>query len=465
MNEPALFRTVRSIVTLCFAICYIANVFLRIQLLSDLNMVLMLVVLVMSALVATGSSRFIGIALIAISVCLLLYAQAPLGEWERALGKNADLIVMFILIPLIGIPVQHGGYNDSLRGLFARYANSEGRYYALVSSMAAIVGSLISIAAVPLTFEVSRASRLSANKRLLASALTRGFITCMIWAPTSATIALVVSVTSADWIAFAPFAIACAVIAEAIGVAMTLIAGRLRKGLLDEGIRAEPEEVSEARIDARKVAELALFALLLIGFIAVISQAFGLSAIIVVAMASLAWPAIWMLAIRRFPSYRSEFKGSYFEGKLPNAKNQVVLFTGAGMLAQSIAYSGLGTVIVDALMLTTGQSALLLTVSIIVITLLTCALGIHPIVAVAVIGGAIDPSACGISVGYLALVLSMSWALGNVICPASANVIAVADMVDASPMEVSLKWSGGYVAVTAAVFVVFVTVLRVAGLL
>lgn len=465
MKEPVAIRTTRSVITLCFAVCYIINVFLHAPLLDDVNVLLMVVVLVMSVFVSTGSSRLIGIILIAISVGLLLYAQAPAEEWVRALRKNADLIVMFILIPLIGIPVQHGGYNESLRSLFARYANSEGRYYSLVSGMAAVAGALISIAAVPLTFEMSRESRLGANKRLLGTALARGFVTCMIWAPTSATIALVVSVTSAEWVSFAPCAIVCALVAEGVGILMTVFS-RKKGGnapAMDDGASAS-KDVS-GRIDKAKVAELAVFSVLLIVFIALVSQLFGLSAIIVVAMASLVWPFVWMLVIRRFSLYRKELKNAYFEKKLPGAKNQIVLFAGAGMLAQSIGYSGIGDVIAQALVLTTGQSVLLLTAAIVIIVLLTCAAGIHPIVATAVIGGAIDPALCGISAAYLALVLSMSWALGNTICPASANVIAVADMVQASPMEASLKWNGPYAVITAALLIASVMLMRGLGFL
>lgn len=465
MKEPVAIRTVRSVITLCFAVCYIINVFLHAPLLDDVNIALMVVVLVMSIFVSTGSSRLIGIILVAISVGLLLYAQAPAEEWVRALRKNADLIVMFVLIPLIGIPVQHGGYNESLRSLFARYANSEGRYYSLVSGMAAVAGALISIAAVPLTFEMSRESRLGANKRLLGTALARGFVTCMIWAPTSATIALVVSVTSAQWVSFAPCAIVCALVAEGIGILMTVLS--CKKGgsacAMDDDASAS-KDVSGG-IDKAKVAELAVFSVLLIVFIALVSQLFGLSAIIVVAMASLVWPFVWMLVIRRFSLYHKELKNAYFEKKLPGAKNQIVLFAGAGMLAQSIGYSGIGDVIAQALVLTTGQSVLLLTTAIVVIVLLTCAAGIHPIVATAVIGGAIDPALCGISAAYLALVLSMSWALGNTICPASANVIAVADMVRASPVEASLKWNGVYAAVTAAALIACVMLMRGLGFL
>lgn len=465
MKESVAIRTTRSVVTLCFAVCYIINVFLHAPLLDDVNIALMVVVLVMSIFVSTGSSRLIGIILIAISVGLLLYAQAPVEEWVRALRKNADLIVMFILIPLIGIPVQHGGYNDSLRSLFTRHANSEGRYYSLVSGMAAIVGALISIAAVPLTFEISRESRLGANRRLLGTALARGFVTCMIWAPTSATIALVVSVTSAEWVSFAPCAIVCALVAEGVGILMTVFSHKVggKAPAMNDGASASKD--ASGSIDKAKVVELAVFSVLLIVFIALVSQLFGLSAIIVVAMASLVWPFVWMLVIRRFSLYRRELKNAYFEKKLPGAKNQIVLFAGAGMLAQSIGYSGIGDVIAQALVLTTGQSVLLLTTAIVIIVLLTCAAGIHPIVATAVIGGAIDPALCGISAAYLALVLSMSWALGNTICPASANVIAVADMVQASPVEASLKWNGLYALITAILLIASVMLMRGLGFL
>ncbi len=470
MQESVSIRTVRSALTLLFAASYVVNVFLRIPFLDDVNTVLMAVVLVMSVFVSTGASRSIGVILIAISAGLLLFSQASMEEWVIALRKNADLIVMFILIPLIGIPVQHGGYNESLRGLFARHANSEGKYYSLVSGMAAIVGSLISIAAVPLTYEISRESRLAGNKKLLGTALSRGFVTCMVWAPTSATIALVVSVTSADWVSFAPCAIACALIAELVGVLMTVLAYRkVSKNPTAHtgGCAADSAslDAASAKMDKAKMFELIVFSLLLVVFITVVSQAFGLSAIIVVAMASLVWPIVWMLFIKRFPTYCAEFKGTYFKKKLPNTKNQIVLFTGAGMLAHSIGYSGLGDMIAQVLMHTTGQSVILLTVSIVAIVLLTCAVGVHPIVATAVIGGAIDPALCGITAPYLALVLSMSWALGNTICPASANVIAVADMVDASPVEVSHKWNALYTIVTAAVLIATVLLMRSIGVL
>ena len=80
--------------------------------------------------------------------------------------------------------------------------------------------------------------------------------------------------------------------------------------------------------------------MLLIASIATVSQLGGLSITIVVAMASLVCPVVWMAIVKRLPTYVKEFKGDYFNNKLPQVKNQILLFAGAGFLAQSISDEG-----------------------------------------------------------------------------------------------------------------------------
>lgn len=457
----------RCVVTLVFAVSYIVSVFARFPWLTNVNLVLMVVVLALSLFSARGTSRVIGAAMIAISMVVLLCMQAPLDVWVKALQKNADLVVMFIMIPLLSIPVQHGGYSDSLRSLFLGHLKSEGGYYALVSGMAAVLGSLISIAAVPLTYEVARESPHSRNGRLMGSALSRGFITCMIWAPTSATIALVASLTPIDWAGFIPCAVGFVLAVEVIGTIMAALSEKRHSACAPLATQARSEDATAVtgavKPDGRKLLQLGLFAVALIVCIAIAAQVFRLSVILVVAMASLVWPVLWMLVIGRASRFAQAFKEEYYAKKLPKADRQIVLFVGAGMFAQSIGFSGAGDVLAQGLLGITGQSALLLTLGIMALVLATSAFGVHPIVAVAVIGGAVDPSLCGISANYLALTLSVSWALGNAICPASANVIAVSELVHHSPLDVSLKWNTAFVLLAVAAFLVFASAARMVG--
>ena len=252
-----LVRTTRSAATFCLGVSLIANVFFASSMLDDLNLMLMVGVIALSFAASTGSSRVIGILLFGSSIALLLHSQAPLDVWKQALRENSYLIAMFVLVPLLSIPVQHGDTRVASRGVRPLRKHRQ-RYYALVSIMAAFVGVLISIAAVPLTYEVSRASGCNYDEKLLASALSRGFITCMIWAPTSATIALVVQLTGVDWVAFFPFAIACALIAGAVGFLMTFVRDEAAKASSDEA------EAPAGKIDAGKVVELSAFAFLLV---------------------------------------------------------------------------------------------------------------------------------------------------------------------------------------------------------
>lgn len=216
-------QAVRSVLTFCFGIGYIANVFLAQSLLALINTITLILAVILSFIATKGSTRMIAAVLFIVGAFLLFYTQAPLDVWEKALLENGYLLAMFIMVPLISLPVRYGGYNESLEALFDRFGNSKSRFYGLVSVMTAFLGVLVSIASVPLTCEVARSSHFATNARILATALSRGFITCLFWAPTTATIALSLQLTGANWLSVLPFGLLFAIIAGFIGWIMTTI--------------------------------------------------------------------------------------------------------------------------------------------------------------------------------------------------------------------------------------------------
>lgn len=459
-GDGIIFTRIRSILTFCLGISFLGNLFLKSSLINDLILVLMLIVIALSFIVVTGTSKVIGYVSFAVSIILLLYSHAPLNVWQQALQENLYIVVMFAMVPLLGIPIQHGGYTKALEGVFKRYVDTNSRYYLLVSFISAFVGILVNVAVVPLVYEICRASSRSSNKKLLSSAISRGFTTCTIWAPTTAAIALVVKLTGTEWPVFFPYAISFGIIAGIVGYTMTIFEER----------RAESEPHSNAEEPAEdfylpKVVELSVFGMILIAGIAVISLVTGVSTIIVVAIASLIYPVIWLGIIKRLPIWLREFKGDYFNNRLPTLKNEIILFVGAGLLATSINYSHLGDYVPAILSQLVGSNVLLLTVVIIGITLLISALGVHPIVTVTIIGGTVQAATYGVTPTYLALVLATSWAMGISISPSAANVIAVSGIVGESPIQVGIRWNGLYVLIASVVFIFVLTFLRMVGLL
>ncbi|MEL1135735.1 C4-dicarboxylate ABC transporter [Desulfitobacterium sp. THU1] len=464
---------IRSILTFALSIAYLGNLAIKSPTIEDLIFVLLLIVLVLSFKEVSGSSRMIGYASFTISSILLLYTKAPLSVWREALHSNLFFVVMFVMVPLLAIPIQHGGYTQALKGVFERYIKTNSRYYLLVSFLSAFVGILVNIAVVPLVYQICRNSRLSSNHKLLSSAISRGFSTCTIWAPTTAGIALVVQLTGSNWAMFFPFAITSGIIIGIVGYVMTIFEERRtipRHGVIEESISIEGSTPGESNSSGEghqltKIIELCAFAIVLISGIAIISWVTGISTIAIVSISGLIYPLIWLLLIKRLPVFWQEFKGDYFYHRLPAIKNEMILFIGAGLLAHSINYSHLGDYVPKMLSYVVGTNALLLTLVILGSSLCISALGVHPIVTVTILGGTVQAAAYGVTPTYLALVLAACWSIGTAISPSSANVIAVSSIVGESPLRVSIHWNGLYALFSVIVLVIFLTIMRDLGIL
>ncbi|MDP4160973.1 MAG: C4-dicarboxylate ABC transporter, partial [Bacillota bacterium] len=109
-----LLTRIRSILTFCLAIVYLSNQLIKSDFMNNLALILLVAVIALSFTVVTGTSKVIGYASFALSMIILFLYHAPLSIWKQALEENLYLIIMFTLVPLLGIPIQHGGYFESL---------------------------------------------------------------------------------------------------------------------------------------------------------------------------------------------------------------------------------------------------------------------------------------------------------------------------------------------------------------
>jgi len=453
---------IRSVITFSLAIIYLSNLYIQSDLIGDLTLILLVILLSLSLAVVTGSAKVISYVSCGLSISLLIYYHAPLSIWKQALQENLYLVVMFTLVPLLGIPIQYGGYFESLQGVFKRYVHSNSQFYLLVSFISAFIGVLVNMAVVPLVHQISLASDKSSNKKLLSVAISRGFTTSMFWAPTTATIALVIQLTGAKWTLFFPFGILCAIIAGLIGYSLMMLEERKVENSLTTVVATVE---STAEINLRKVIELTVFGIALIALIAIVSILTGISTIIVVSLVSLVFPVIWLGLIRRLPVLCREFRGDYFIERLPRMKNEIVLFVGAGLFATSISYSHLGDYVPLFLNLIVGSNAFLLTLFIIFGSLILAFLGVHPIITITILGGTVKAAAYGVTPTYMALILAISWAVGISVSPSAANVIAISGLTQQSPIQVGFHWNGLYVVIVSTVLIMILTMFSAVGLL
>ncbi|KUO75372.1 MAG: C4-dicarboxylate ABC transporter [Desulfosporosinus sp. BRH_c37] len=458
---------IRSLATFSLAIVYLCNLYFKSSVIKDLDLILLVIVISLSFTVVTGSAKVIGYVSFALSISLLLIYHAPLSVWTQALQENLYLVVMFTLVPLLGIPIQYGGYFESLQSVFRRYVHTNSRFYLLVSLISAFIGVLVNMAVVPLVHQISLASDKSSDKKLLSIAISRGFTTCTIWAPTTAAIALIIQLSDAEWHSFFPFGLFFGMIAGLIGYTMMKLAGgSVENSSAIAVATVDPAEKlnSIAEINLRKVIELSVFGITLIFLIVIVSLITGISTIIVVSIASLVFPVIWLALIGRLPVLIREFKGDYYIERLPRLKNEIVLFVGAGLFATSISYSHLGNYVPNILNPIVGSNPLWLAVVIILSSLILSVLGVHPIITVTILGGTLKAAAYGVTPTYMALILAISWAMGISIAPSSATVIAISGLTEQSPLKVGFGWNGLYVLIVSTVLIMLLTLFRAVGL-
>jgi len=473
---------IRSLGTFILSFLFLGNLFLKSERIYELCFVLMIAVIVLSLPVVTGVSRVIGYASLGLSLALLVIYRAPLSVWRQALMGNLYLVVLFTMVPILSIPIQHGGYYSALQNFFRSYVHSIRRYYVLVSFISAFVGVLVNLAVVPLVYQIVQASELSRNKKLMSSAISRGFTTCMIWAPTTAAVAMVIQLSGASWGRFFPLGILCGLICGIIGYIMTMIqergSGIAGRGVVEDstsnferGVEAHSDFISKYDLlnpsnesaKLHKIAELAAFSVILMVSIAVISVVTGIQTVIIVSMAALIFPFLWMGLIGRLSVLTNELKAFYFRDRLTKLSNEIVLFVGAGMFAESIAYSKLGDYIPMILSKLVGDSAFLLSVVVIFGSVVLSAIGVHPIIHITIIGASLQASAFGVTPTYIALLLGISWSMGITLAPTSPTVITLSGLTSRSPIQVGLQWNGLYVLISSCVLIVFLTLMRMTG--
>ena len=451
-------KTLLSVTIVLFAGSYLLGAFAHVDGALYVSFALLVPLLVVSIFTVKGQTKIIGLILLVSGVLMLIVSDASLGVWASAVWDNAYLLVLFIAVPLVGIPIRIGGYDKVLQGLLSRLATSRSRFYGVVSTVAGALGALISIAAVPLTHEAVHGDARSGDRKLLGTSLSRGFATCMVWAPTSATIALVLQLTGANWVTMMPCAITCVLVMEAIGC---------MQWIKDDGIDCKKMSCTESFNSStpRQLSSAIMYILIFVAIVVVLGLFSSQKMIIVVALASVIAPVVWGLFSGEAKTYVEDIKVDYFAKKVPKLKGQILLFTAAGVFAKGIQCSGVGAFLVDLVVGVTGSSFALLSVVIIVLVVATSMMGIHPVAMVSALGAALALSGLDVTPEALALLLSASWSLGNVVCPASANTIAVSGLIGSKPLDASIKWNLSYVIASSLAVILLVNVFAGFGML
>jgi hypothetical protein len=432
------------------ALLFIANIFLKLPAVEVVNRWLVIVVVLISLTGITGISRVIGFSLYLTGAGLLLYYHAPLDIWMEGVSRNTYVLVMFALAPLLSIPINQGGYTAALQNFLSRYLSRRSLFYVFVSTLTFFCGTILNVAAANLVYLIGSKQTYKLDYRLLVTGIVRGYSTTLIWGPTFAAVALPLELTGVSWLEFAPAALSIGVMLLIVGWLMAFIQERRDVQAaqpLDTAAPAPRPAMSPetARKDRKKLLELIIFWFVIFGLIVFISWWTHMNTINIVSIIALIIPPLWLGVIRRIKAYGRSLADYYVPQALPRMSPEIVMFSAAGFLSTAITYTGAAQWIpkaVDAITVS-GSTLSFIAVTLGLIFFLSI-FGIHGMVTVTVIGGAIDPAMYGLSPLVMSLILATGWA-GSLPVSSSATVnIMMAGVIQKDPFTVGFKWNYRY---------------------
>jgi hypothetical protein len=451
-------KKIRVVCSVILALLFVLNLALQLPAIDKINNILVITVILISLTSITGVSRVIGYVLYGIGLGLLVYYQAPLNVWVEGITRNTYILVMFVLSPLLSIPINEGGYTQALQNFLTRYLSRKSLFYVFVSTLTFFCGTILNVAAANLVYLIGSKQTYKLDYRLLVTGISRGYSTTLIWGPTFAAVALPLELTGVTWLRFVPFALG-------VGI-MLLVMGWLGAFLQElkenravhgaETVEEAPPRPETTPQDKKKLSELVFFWFVIFGLIVLISWATDMNTINIVSIIALIIPPVWLFSIRCFSAFPRSLGDYYFPQALPRMSPEIIMFSAAGFLSTAITYTGAAAWIPRALSAITvsGSTLSFIAVTIGLIYLLAIC-GVHAMVTVTVIGGTINPALYGVSPLIMSLILAIGWASSLPVSSSSTVNIMMAGVIQKDPVTVAIKWNYRY-AVVAFLLVVAV---------
>ena len=440
MSKPRIpiWMHIKAIFTLLFCALFLGNLPFQNIFLEHFCIFLVSIVLVLSLFQIRGISLLLGCGLFGTGILLLWSHQAPLSVWMEGIQRNIYILVMFVLTPLINIPISRGGYNEALQNFLEKFLERKSSFSLFISSLSALVGVIMNIAAVPLMLAIGSQQKQLPSRRLLCTSVSRGYSLSIFWGPTFAAVALPLELTGAQWVDYFPFALGISLFA----LFSMYFFERLQERKQYKNLPACTAPLSSS--NRKKLKELTCSWVIILSFIILVSSATHMNTITVVSLSCLVFPLLWMLLIHQFDVYKQEITQNYLARSLPQMSSEIVLFAGAGFLAAAFDFSHVLDFLPGLLASCTGGHALPFIILSLGIIVVLCTAGIHAMIPVIVLGSAITPEVYGLTPLSFTFVLTAGWALSIFLSGSSTVSIFIASFARKDTFAVSAGWNWKY---------------------
>lgn len=396
-------------------------------------------------LLLTGSASFI-------------FIQEGTGPREaaEAFGTNANILALFLLIPLAGTYMSYTGYLTSLKQFIVKRSTVSGSHpYRLSFLLTLSIGFVLNYGSLAIIRQIADESFRSFREKQLTLHMMRAFACCMLWSPYFVNVGLITALFDVSWFSIGLFGMIMALI-YALTAAFWL---RFTSFSQEQIVENKPEPMEREA----SILPLLRFGGIFTGLSFLLYYMFDVSMIVIVCTTAVFLPALYALIKKEANGYYAELIKDSSHAFL-RLRNELSIFIAAGFFGTAVSATDAGTVISSRLADWTSGSVLLFTVIIIAVTTMFALIGFHPIVIIIGIGSSLNLEALQISPEYASLLLLASWTTATQVSPFAGQILMSSRLMKVTPLELSKK-NMGFTAAAGTLLVLFLYSLHLTGIL
>lgn len=386
---------------------------------------------------------------------MLFQKDAGWAEYLNAHGEMLYLLALFAVLPMLSVPIKLGGYSRAIEMVLRGRIAGVFQLNCLVTALAFVCGSFMSLAAVPIMMAsmapVVGAYPVKDKTRFMAVSATYGYVLPILWTPVSGVVGVVLYNLHVDWLALFPvlfaLSVACLFANWAIFYLLEL------RGRAQAAPLARTLSQSGAASPVPRLLQMVLGIVLLVSSIAVLERWLQIGLITIVTLVALPFAFAWSAAIGRGGHFFRE-AGQQLAQRLPRMADQFAIFLSAGFFTKAMRLSGFDhTANLMFLHLHDMVGTQLFLILMPLMALAASLFGVHPLVAIALLGESLKPEVLGIGPAQLAVALVGSSVLTYMLGPFSGT-LGLVQSINRIPTFRLALWNApyaiGYFALLAA---------------
>ena len=381
------------------------------------------------------------------------------SEWQQyifAFGPMLDLLTMFTLIPILGIPVKLGRYGEGIQAIIQKRVKTSGHLYMMTSGISYFFSIFMNLATLPMTYYSIRPALGSfpvRNKeRFMSRAISRGFAMPLIWAPVTPIVGIVITMTGVSWGSILPYVIPLSI----LGLAMDWFIGSRQSQPMklphsaDESVH-ETASALEVTNDSRpgRVFQILVAIAIFNVLVSFAETQVSLPFLILVSLIVIPFSFSWSLLLRNGKEFGHQLS-DHFNSFAMSMKDQFFIFLSTGFFISAINISKANEILFDwiaAFISVAGVEIFLIILPLIPLGL--AFLGLHPAVSLALMIEGVNPEAIGISPHILTVAMLSGAVSAFLVGPYNATLGLMSNIIKVDSYKVS-SWNLPFAAVYVA---------------